>query len=624
MPDTDKRVVGGTAKGSVFIVTKDQLNEYILHYINEDKTGSAIMLTAPWGSGKSYYIQNELIPFLNKDENGKRKCIVVSLYGLNSTYELSKAIYLESRLKVINKNSETLAAGKLAVKTVVKGVASFFNVDLSKSEDDLKKLYDSIDLSDNLIIIEDLERSGIDILEILGYVNNLVEQDGVKVLLVANEDELLKYEPLEFSDPSKKETTKLLDEITHHKGREYTQYTKDYVKTKEKTISDTIIYEGDYDEAIKSIIHRFESAYLNRFTDADRFEELISLCNAYQVFNLRSFIFACQKTVDILRIIQPSESEDADFIKTIFYSIILFSKKYKDGERLYWDEGYYLSIDLSSVEYPLFRFCYDYITEQTFDKGIAPEAKDELKKYRLYDQRKIYSDPDLNTIYSWYICSEKEVLTAIYSITEKIKTKINIPYFEYGRIAAYLVTIKDVLECNIDEAKTLLVDNLYNKGNEINPDYLFTNFLSDNESEEAKKEFSQLKTDMTNSLLAKKETLFSFDYSPKNINKFGKDAEKHRGKILESGEFLSRLDVDKIIDMLKKCSAIEIHEFRMAFLSVYRYNNLWDYFKSDEIAIKELSEKVKTLLDYDGFDKIQKKQMEYFIENLKGVLEKLK
>lgn len=438
-------------------MTIPELNNYILHYVAEDKTGSAIMLSAPWGSGKTYYIQNELIPFLNKDENGKRKCIVVSLYGLNNTYELSKAIYLESRLKVINKDSETLVAGKLAVKTVVKGVASFFNVDLSKSEEDLKKLYESIDLSDKLIVIEDLERSGIDILEILGYVNNLVEQDGVKVLLVANEDELFEYEPLKISDPSKEETTKLLDEFTHHKGREYTPYTKDYVKTKEKTISDTIIYEGDYARAIKNIIKRFESAYLNRFTEADRFDELISLCNAHEVFNLRSFIFACQKTVDILRIIQPSDSEDADFIKTIFYSIIFFSKKYKDGERLYWDEGHYLSIDLSSVEYPLFRFCYDYITEQTFDKGIVIEAKEELKKYRLYDQRKIYSDPDINTIYSWYVCSEKDVLTAIYSITEKLKAKFSIPYFEYGRIAAHLVTIKDILACDIDEAKSLLV-----------------------------------------------------------------------------------------------------------------------------------------------------------------------
>ena len=56
-----------------------ELNSYILHYLTEDKTRSAIMLTADWGTGKSYYIQNELIPFLSKEENGKYQCIVISL-----------------------------------------------------------------------------------------------------------------------------------------------------------------------------------------------------------------------------------------------------------------------------------------------------------------------------------------------------------------------------------------------------------------------------------------------------------------------------------------------------------------------------------------------------------------
>lgn len=63
-------------------MTYQNLNQYILHYLTEDKTKSAIMLTAPWGSGKSFYIQNELKPFLEKEENGSHKCLVVSLYGL--------------------------------------------------------------------------------------------------------------------------------------------------------------------------------------------------------------------------------------------------------------------------------------------------------------------------------------------------------------------------------------------------------------------------------------------------------------------------------------------------------------------------------------------------------------
>ena len=51
-----------------------ELNRYIYNYLTNDKTNSAIMLTADWGTGKSYYIKNELIPHIEKN---KGNCIVV-------------------------------------------------------------------------------------------------------------------------------------------------------------------------------------------------------------------------------------------------------------------------------------------------------------------------------------------------------------------------------------------------------------------------------------------------------------------------------------------------------------------------------------------------------------------
>ena len=78
-----------------------KLNKYIKHYLEEDKTKSAIMLNAPWGTGKSYYIQNELIPYLKKDE--KNRCIVISLYGIKELSDLSKNLYFELKLQSIKK-----------------------------------------------------------------------------------------------------------------------------------------------------------------------------------------------------------------------------------------------------------------------------------------------------------------------------------------------------------------------------------------------------------------------------------------------------------------------------------------------------------------------------------------
>ena len=61
---------------------------FIENYLTNDKTNSAIMLTGDWGTGKSFYIQNVLKPYL---EGKQKDCIVVSLYGLNDLKDISKA-----------------------------------------------------------------------------------------------------------------------------------------------------------------------------------------------------------------------------------------------------------------------------------------------------------------------------------------------------------------------------------------------------------------------------------------------------------------------------------------------------------------------------------------------------
>lgn len=70
-------------------MTVTELNEYIKHYLEKDKTHTAIMLTGEWGSGKTYYVENELAPFLQNDD-AKNRCIIISLYGLESISDISK------------------------------------------------------------------------------------------------------------------------------------------------------------------------------------------------------------------------------------------------------------------------------------------------------------------------------------------------------------------------------------------------------------------------------------------------------------------------------------------------------------------------------------------------------
>lgn len=174
------------------IMTNYELTQYIIHYIKKDKTKMAVMISGNWGTGKSYYIQHELIPELQK--NDIADCVTVSLYGLKTINEISRSIYIELKAKALQNKGEIASTGKIVGKTIIKGITSFFGIDLSVSENDMQQIYDSVDVSGKLIILEDIERSPIGILDLLGYINNLVEQDRVKVLLVANENEIIQYE----------------------------------------------------------------------------------------------------------------------------------------------------------------------------------------------------------------------------------------------------------------------------------------------------------------------------------------------------------------------------------------------------------------------------------------------
>ena len=591
-------------------MTNDELNKYILHYLTEDKTHSAIMLTGDWGTGKSYYIQNSLKPFLENDENGKHKCIVVSLYGLKDLFEVSKALYLECRMKFLNGSSEKAVTGKFAAKTVLKGITSFFGIDLSKTEEEMQTLYDSVDLSGKLIIIEDLERSGISIIEILGYVNNLVEQDGGKVLLVANEKEILKYSD---SEPDKDgKTYKIPDENTEL-----------YLRTKEKTVSDTILFDGDYFASVKHIMTGFNEKYFNLFLIDSAISELLALLRNNGITNLRTFIFACQKANDIFEYIKPDSKNDYDFIKTIFYGIILFTQKIKTGTKAKWKGGQNFSTTLASEKYPLFRFCFDYVMRQTLDKSRVDGAKEALRYLRLYDKEKSYNDKDLKILYSWWVCPETDVFEAVESISSRLQNEADISFYEYGRIALYMVGASSITGCDISRAKDLLIKNLNNKGNMISADYIFTTFFSDDEKPEVKKEFEQLKEDMTSSLAVKNLAIFDFDYDPKNIAEFQNSVFLHCDEVISEGAFMSRLNIDKIVEMLKCCTAANIQEFRGAFLSIYKSENIRYYLEDDKDTLEKLLDKVRELSSYDGFDKIQKMQIRFFEDNLNKIIAKL-
>lgn len=484
-------------------MTNSELNEYILHYLKEDRTKSAIMLTAGWGTGKSYYIQNELIPFLEK-EKGNHSCIVVSLYGLSDVDELSKSLYFETKMKILTKKTLRFAAGKVIVKTVAKGLTSLAGIDLSMSDKDLKKLYESVDLTGKLVIFEDIERSRLDILEVLGYTYNLVEQDAVKVLLVANEDAILKYDD---SEPDK-------DGKTHKIPDENTVI---YLETKEKTVSDTISYFGDINTAVSNLILSFDNEILNRFAVEEQINDIITMMTIRDNFNLRTFLFACQKISDIYSKLGAIEDETA---QTIFFSVLSLAMQIKSGYFPNWEGSDSISTELGFGNFPLYRFCYDYIRWQEFDVNKVQEAFEAHKKLKLYDPHgESIQDKDLRAIFDYYEHSEEEVLASLKNIESRLDNSEDIPIYCYSKLAYSLVACHTILGFDYSSCKSKMVSNMQQHGKEIDCDLLFLNRF-EFEDETEKSEFTDFSQALRDAVGVSTHTAFDFSYKPDDIHSF--------------------------------------------------------------------------------------------------------
>lgn len=586
-------------------MTYDELNKYILNYLENDKTNSAIMLTGGWGTGKSYYVKNILKPFLS-DEG--IECVVVSLYGIKELSEISKAIYMELRMKPFTDktDNEAIKTGWFVAKTVAKGVSSFFGVDLSRDDESLNKLYESVNLSDKLVVFEDVERTSINIIELLGYINNLVEQDKVKVLLVCNEEELTPQ--VKISESKSRKSNDTAEEYW-----DYTDEAKEYLAYKEKTIVDTLNFEPEIETTLYSIIDYFDNDYLNKYKTG-------SFCeNVWQIFflsnlslNFRTFIFATQKFLDILAYIDTKKYDD-DFIEKTYYSIIAFSIQYKENREIKWDGNEHYSLDLSMNMSPLYKSCFDYIVYQECDfSNFSDYYSDYLE---IYNHKDI-----LETFYNFHLQKEEKVINTLKELEEKLE-KDSISIGIYPDILLHLIKVEKYLEYDISTIVDLMTNNVKGNYEKLGGEHAFyfaTEINDDNMRKRYKEIANQLLSESNNT----DYLVCDFSYDLDCVDEDCKRLVNLYTYSLRNNSFATKINVEKFINLILDCTSAQIVQIRTLFKSIYEYSK--PEFNI-ELEVKQLKEIMESLINSDksNLDKIQKMNIEFFEKDLERYLNSL-
>lgn len=592
-----------------------ELNNYIKHYIEKDKTQSAIMLTGAWGTGKSYYIRNVLDPFLREAKNGKHRCAIVSLYGLKDVSEISKRIYFELRSIGVSKKSEITSTGKVTVKivakTILNGVTNMVGFDIGHiSDEDLEKVYLSIDLSNKLIILEDIERSNIETTEIFGYVNSLVEQDGAKVILVANEEEILNHYKGDLDENNNVYET--LDKDTHI-----------YLKSKEKTISDTIAFNVDLDSAIIAIISSFDNSILNRFRSEECVKNISEIMMIQRCYNLRLFIFACQKIVDIYERMTSRGYMGSFSTASIFYSVVALSLRRKNGSLPDWNTESNISMELGFKVYPLYRFCYDYVKYRILDEKMINLCLLEQERIRILNKNSTKGNSSLKIIRYFYLYKESEILYTLKNIENNILQKGYIGIQSYDELAYYLIKCNTVLGYDYSKCKQNMVKFLANHFNEGDALDLFQWSDKQFELESEKKQYNDFLNELKTAIKPKK--LYTFSYNHEKLKVFYEHINNSKNKINTNRAFIRELDLDKLVKMIFECSSYELYYFRISLLTIYNNVQNGDILTTDFTFMINLKSRVENELRKYNFslDKIQIHQINLLIKNISEFIKKL-
>ncbi len=585
-----------------------EVKEYILHYVQKDKTRMAIMLTGEWGSGKTYYIENELTHFL---KNKNIAVVSVSLYGLDDVAMISKSIYMELRLHpLMRKYSEMTTTGVVVAKNIVKNIPVFHGIRWDISDRDLKKLYKAINLKDKLIILEDFERSNINIDNLLGYINGLVERDRAKVLIVANENEILKKKAGKNSEINRDNC----DEGVHR-----------YLQMKEKTISDTVEFNCEFKHAAQQIIKDFDNKILSGMFERNTewFEEISRTIPYVCRKNLRTFIYAVQKTIDLIEKIDENGYEE-DFFYCLLHGIICLSAKVKADEFPEWDEDKNLSMKLGTKNMPLMKFAYDYIRWQSFDSECVNQTYEEYKRFKIFERDIIYHDRDFKVLENFSIETEKNVLGALRNVERRLQKIDEISVYLYSRLAYYMIYVGSIVEFAYTGACNIMISNIkeISKKGEIKIEEL--NFhIYDIEDEKLNQEYKEFVKRLS-AAIEQENRRQKFSCNPDDIKTLYIDICKNEKKYIEGHSFLNKYDPYMIKEMLKSCTSGQMSDFRGILFAVYRDASKNQFDKKDVEMMKLLLELIEEIYNEENeWDKIQVKQIKWLQENLEQFIRQM-
>lgn len=459
-----------------------EAKEELINYICSTKINYALLISGTWGCGKTFFVKEFIKELEQENKFSKINAIYISLYGLHDISEIKDKIVLCSiKNKKAQKIIPYLNIGLSTISDIVSGITNVKNAD-----EKIKSIINQIYKIDNLVIfIDDIERCDIDINSILGYINELVEHNDVKAVLIADEEKIgrinfnrnveLKYilgflNSSQFkknvSDSNNQNTKTISKEELINNANEIFSEDIIYNEIKEKLIGRVISYKANidlvYDKFVDEIIDN-KSAKYTAINNKKSFLQQLEINNYHNLrtiqFILSSFNRLVNETLNLANLDDIKEI----YLNDLFNYCIIKSIKLKQGIKSYnWDKNQnfgtvYLGNENEYIFKNFatgFKFVDDYLENAYLNKEYIKET---LEEYKLNTMNEISNPSDpLYQLKNWWIISEKELDLILDKLFINIKNN-DYHLDVYSKIISYLSHIEE-MEISSNKIKNIILE----------------------------------------------------------------------------------------------------------------------------------------------------------------------
>ena len=624
-------------------INNDKLINIVTDYLLEDRYTQAILIDGKWGTGKTFFVKEKLIPTLKNDSSLKYTNIYyLSLYDIKDLNELTNKIYLtlfenffknkfgEKRGKnITNKLNLFSKAINIGLNALNNSNILGFNI----TKDDLPKFEDLIDLKNISLFLDDVERCKIDINELLSFINTLTEQNNIKVILIANEEEInhiqyynnlpekymlalnkkINFDKLSTDDNTKKEK---LDKEQLTERIHYLFSAKDlYAKTKEKTIMLTINYNPNFEDLYDTIVEKYcRNEQLQKRLLKYK-STILDIFKQKKHTNIRTLIFgiiSLEKLYPILTSISYTprkylNKEIYNCLKSTFTLAIKIKSKHINN--LNYD-------NITDSQYIDNSFIFEFMLYHHLDENKIKENLIYKIKHKnlAFNKLQYYS----------YLKSDEEVYFYLKQLYNELTSSIY-PIKEYPSIISRLLKLKSIgFTIDLKIYQNCMIDKIDSEEN-ISFDIL------ENFNKNARIYNITSNTYIKN---LKKSILNKLTYLPQAffLNKWDNDIityfKEHQHIFYLFKEFLSLINIDMIIKKLIKADKNEVSNFSTVLYIFYHIDNANEYFTNDLDSINYLLNKLRKntsrfYMFNNSLSLLKKQEIDYLINNLESYKNKL-